>query len=181
MFKLFLKLTFLMIIFVSFNKGFSQDPPPSDGESIIFQDTLLDHLVGIWELTGVVAGDSVEITFEAKWVLNHQFLQLHYQDVNVPSEYEAFVYVGFNHQESLYVVHWLDVFGGHYSETLGYGKSDNNSINFVFNYPDWQLLNTFTWLPDQQKWLSVIEQQNQNGKWHTFAVQEIQKLNQTER
>jgi uncharacterized protein YjaZ len=102
------RVVFCIILLGSLNYVFSQDQLPSDGESTIFQDRLLDHLVGIWKLTGVVAGDSVENIFEAKWVLNHQFLQLHYKDVNVPSEYEALVYIGFNHQQNRYIVHWLD-------------------------------------------------------------------------
>ena len=151
------RLYLLLFIFLCyFNFAFSQDQPLSDGESTIFKDELLERLIGIWELTGVVAGDSVVNTFEARWVLNHQFLQLHYKDVNVPSQYEALVYVGFNHQENRYVVHWLDIFGGSYSESLGFGRRENNSITFVFKSSDSLLHNTFKWFLAASNSLSSI-------------------------
>ena len=146
-----------------------------DGEGTIFKDAFLDKLVGEWQLTGVVAGDSVENTLEAKWVLNHQFLQLHYRDVNVPSQYEALVYIGFNHAKQRYVVHWLDVFGGGYSETLGFGRRDKQSVTFVFESPEGLLHNTFQWLPEQKGWRLVIKQQDKSGAWQVFAVQEMRK------
>ena len=181
MYRLYHNLLLLFIFFCCFNFAFSQDQSLSDGESAIFKDELLENLIGIWELTGVVAGDSVVNTFEARWVLNHQFLQLHYKDVNVPSQYEALVYVGFNHQENRYVVHWLDIFGGSYSEILGFGRRENNSITFVFKSSDSLLHNTFKWFPNQQKWVSYIKQQDQDGKWQSFAIQEIHKKTKRKR
>jgi hypothetical protein len=35
-----------------------------------------------------------------------------------------------------YVAHWIDVFGGRFSETLGYGKRAGDEIDFIFEYPD---------------------------------------------
>jgi hypothetical protein len=68
-----------------------------------------------------------------------------------------------------YVVHWLDVFGGRLSETLGYGKREGNSIRFVFEYPDGPFTNTFAWKPKLRKWQWVLETRNKDGKWTNFA------------
>jgi len=34
------------------------------------------------------------------------------------------------------VLHHLAIFGGRYSETLGYGARNGNEVRFVFEYPD---------------------------------------------
>src|SRR4051794_20145791 len=59
------------------------------------QDGLLDSLVGEWQVTGVVrAKKKTEKVVRAAWVLNHQFVELHYRDRATPSTYEAIVYIG---------------------------------------------------------------------------------------
>lgn len=164
----------IILLLLVLQVGFSQDQP-ADGEHARFEDPLLENLVGIWKLTGVVAGDPVTNTFEAKWILNHQFLQLHYQDINFPSQYEAWVFIGFNHAEKRYVVHWLDIFGGRYSETLGFGQRENHTIRFLFKSTEGGLQNTFTWFPATQHWSSVIEQTDESGNWQIFASQEMRR------
>lgn len=42
-----------------------------------------------------------------------------------------------------YVAHWLDVFGGRFSETLGFGKREGNSIRFLFENSMAYSTNTF--------------------------------------
>jgi hypothetical protein len=69
-----------------------------------------------------------------------------------------------------YVVHWIDIFGGRFSETLGYGNSqDQHSIRLVFEYPTGPLHNTFAWNPKDGTWSIQIKQKNQKGKWTDFA------------
>lgn len=165
----------IILLFMVFHAGYPQESPV-DSAHTRFDDPLLENLVGVWNLAGVVAGDSVANTFEAKWILNHQFLQLHYQDINVPSQYEALVFIGFNPAQNHYVVHWLDIFGGRYSETPGFGQRENNTIRVLFKSPEGLLQNSFTWFPDTQKWRSVIEQTDPSGTWQIFAIQEMQKL-----
>ena len=66
-------------------------------------------------------------------------------------------YIGYDNMSERYVAHWLDVFGGRFSEPLGYGKRDGNSIRFVFEYPDGHFVNTFVWKPEHGKWQFVME------------------------
>ena len=142
---------------------------PLDGPTRIFNDALLDNLAGEWKLKRQIRGRNVENTMSAEWVLNHQFIRVHMKDVQTPAQYEAMVFIGYDNTSERYVAHWIDVFGGRFSETLGYGTRDRNSIKFVFEYPDGPFHNTFTWNPQMKSWRFLGEQKNKQGKWVTFA------------
>jgi hypothetical protein len=142
---------------------------PLDGPSRIFNDDLLNNLVGDWKLSRQIQGRTAENTVSVEWVLNHQFLRIHMKDVKKPASYEAMVFIGYDNASERYVVHWIDVFGGRFSETLGYGKRGGNSIKFVFEYPDGPFQNTFTWTPETKSWRFLMEQKNKEGKWVMFA------------
>ena len=120
-------------------------PKEVDGENRPFRDSTLDGLVGKWKATGKIVGKRIEQFCEAHWFLNHQFLRVHFIDAAskarrdrrgetvLRAEYEAMVFVGYDNLSERYVVHWLDVFGGRFSETLGFGtRTKRNSIRFVF-------------------------------------------------
>jgi len=101
---------------------------PLDGRHRTFNDDLLENLVGEWKITRRIRGQSLENTATVEWVLNHQFMKVHLKDVQKPSQYEAMVFIGYDNMSERYVVHWIDVFGGRSSETLGYGTRNGNSI-----------------------------------------------------
>ncbi len=142
---------------------------PLDGRERIFHDELLDNLVGDWKITRKFKTRTAENTANVEWVLNHQFLLIKMKDVNNPPQYEANIYVGYDNASDRYVAHWIDVFGGRFSETPGYGTRAGNSIKFVFEYPDGPFLNTFTWNPDKKSWTFLMQQKDPNGKWTLFA------------
>ena len=149
-------------------------PEPLDGPNRIFRDGLLDNLQGRWKLTGIVMRSPREMDLSAEWVLNHQFLLVHEKDTaagkgKIP--YEAQIYIGYDNASDRYVIHWIDIFGGRFSETLGYGTRSGNSIKFVFEYPDGPFHNTFTWNPEEKSWRFFLEQKDAEGKWKTFADQ----------
>ncbi len=152
-----------------------QAQEPLDGRSRIFRDELLDNLVGDWKLTRKIRGQSVENTAKAEWVLNHQFLLVHMKDVSSPPNYEAMIFIGYDNTSERYVAHWIDVFGGRFSETLGYGKRSGNSIKFVFEYPDGPFHNTFTWTSETKKWVFLMEHKDQTGKWGVFAEDTLRR------
>jgi len=140
-----------------------------------FDDPLLDNLSGNWNMNGVVREDSVEYKTEGKWTLNHQFFILHMRDINNPPGYEAMVYIGFNNDKKNYVVHWLDQFGGSYSETLGHGNSKGDSIKILFNYPDGDFKDSFTYSATKNQWHFLLEDKNENGEWQKFAEYILKK------
>ena len=150
--------------------------PPLDGPNHPFKDELLENLVGDWKLTRQIRGQTVQNTVKAEWVLNHQFLRIHMKDVATPAQYEAMVFVGYDNASDRYVVHWIDVFGGRFSETLGYGKRDGASIKFIFEYPDGPFHTTFIWNAADKTWRFLLEQKNKEGKWTAFATDTLRRL-----
>lgn len=146
-----------------------------DGRHRVFRDELLDNLVGSWRLTRKIRGQTVENSIKVEWVLNHQFIQIHMKDVNSSPAYEAMVFIGYDNTSERYVAHWLDVFGGRFSETLGYGTRSGNSIKFVFEYPDGPFHNTFTWDPEARTWTFLMRSKDKTGKWVVFAEDNLRR------
>jgi hypothetical protein len=69
-----------------------------------------------------------------------------------------------------YVAHWLDTFGGRFSEILGFGeKIGRYSIRFVFEGGTGPLHNTLTWNTKRRIWNMRIVQKNEKGKWTLFG------------
>jgi hypothetical protein len=145
------------------------DSTPPDGPHRIFRDSLLDQMVGSWEMRGTVRGKSVEYRARAEWVLNHQFLRLELQDVTSPPVYQASVFIGYDFAGNRYVAHWLDGFGGWASETLGYGQRRGQAIDFLFDYPNGLFQNTMTWNPDRRGWSLALRARDRGGNWQPFA------------
>ena len=160
---------FICFLFVAAEIGIGFAQQPVDGREHIFHDQLLDNLVGDWKITRKFKTRTVESSASAEWVLNHQFLLIRIRDVSSPPQYEANVYIGYDNTSERYVAHWIDLFGGRFSETLGYGTRSGNIVKFVFEYPDGPFLNTFTWNPDKKSWSFLMQQKDQSGKWTLFA------------
>ena len=165
------KLTLLVLALSLF--AFPQsNSEPLDGPNRPLKDDLLGNLEGQWKLQGMMVGHPGDADLDAGWVLNHQFLKIHEKGTtSIPGRppYEADVYVGYDNASERYVIHWIDIYGGRFSETLGYGTRSANSIKFVFEYPDGPFHNTFTWNPDSKTWRFLLEQKNQQGKWSVFS------------
>jgi hypothetical protein len=138
-----------------------------------FKDPLLDNLVGRWDAPGLVHGRDVHSTLTAQWVLDHQFLELKLEDTATPSAYDAWIFIGYDFRSERYVVHWLDVYGGRSSETLGYGTRAGESVRFVFEYGDGPFRNALTWMPAEKGWHWLIESKDQAGRWKTFAEYDL--------
>ena len=134
-----------------------------------FQDALLDNMVGHWSLTGTLVGKPIRHTVDVQWILGHQFLQIHEVDGNAPPQYEAMPTIGYDDVTKRYVAHWLDVFGGRYSETLGYGVRTGDEIGFDFQYPDGPFHTVFRWEPDKNDWRWLMTEKNKKGQVRPFA------------
>src|ERR1700689_4673787 len=138
-----------------------------------WQDELVDRMSGNWKVEGRVLGREAHHEVTAEWVLNHQFLRIHEKTAATApvseSRYEAFWFLGYDAVSERYVLHLLDVFGGRFSETLGYGTRDGNSIRFLFEYADGPFHTTYRWSPQDDTWQWVMEQKDKAGKWTPFA------------
>jgi Protein of unknown function (DUF1579) len=138
-----------------------------------WHDNLVDHMIGKWKLEGQVMGRDAHHEVEAEWVLNHQFVRIHEKtEASAPGSekrYEAIWFLGYDPTSERYVVHLLDMFGGRFSETLGYGTRDGSTIRFVFEYPDGPFHTTYQWSPENNTWQWLMTQKDKEGKWTTFA------------
>lgn len=157
----------ILVLLVATTGLAAQQPP--DGKDRVFQDSLLDRLTGSWTMSGEVHGRPATLSLRAQWVLNHQFLELEMRDVKDPPAYEAAVYVGFDNASDRYVAHWLDDFGGRWSETLGYGRRQGAAITFVFEYPDGPFHTTFTCDRSGAQWSVLMQDRAPDGAWREFA------------
>jgi hypothetical protein len=84
--------------------------------------------------------------------------------------YEAHIYIGYDNASDRYVIHWIDIFGGRFSEILGYGTRSGNSIKFVFEYPDGPFHNTFTWNSGDNSWRFFLEQKGADGNGNRLPI-----------
>ena len=129
---------------------------PLKGPDAVFHDDLLDHLVGKWNITGMVHGEPSTQHLDAEWVLNHQFLRVRQKSVehvgHTNVRYEGVYFIGYDNAGKRYVTHLLNVFGGHDSEVLGYGQRSGNEIKFVFADTEGSISTRFIWQPDSKTW-----------------------------
>lgn len=148
-------------------------PEPIDDASRPLRDSVLDQMVGHWQVSRVMGGSTTPSTADVSWVLNHQFIQLHYvPDRSSAQPYEAIVYIGYDNMSERYVAHWIDIFGGRVSETMGFGTPLPNGIRLVFEYPDGPFTNTMTVDPATHRLSFLLRQKNARGEWTTFATEE---------
>jgi len=164
---------FLAITFSLNSISFGQDTLKCDPNR--FEDELLNKLAGQWDLTGKIGNRPVENNFSAQWILNHQFIELNFVDVASPPSYIAKVSIGYDCISERYVVHWLDNFGGRFSETLGYGIKKGQTIEFRFEYPDAPFINKFTYDNKNDSWHLHMTTKNDKGEWIVFGDEYLKR------
>jgi hypothetical protein len=154
------------VLFLSLELATAQPPPA-------LQDPFLDNFVGDWRVERKKGnGQTVQTSVHVEWVLRHQFIQLHYGSALAATEYEAFVFIGFDAAAKNYVCHWMDIFGGSFSE-LGLGKIDQKLPAIEFRFGG-DLTNKFTFDRQTKTWTSLIRQ-TEKGEWKTFAEEKWTK------
>jgi len=117
-------------------------------------------------MEGTIRGKPAQHAVVAQWVLNHQFLQIHEIDTaGSKPGYEAIVMIGYDNASDRYVAHGTDIYGGRFSETLGYGHRSGEEIEFVFEYPDGPFHTTFRGLPGMKSWQWQMQTKDQAGRW----------------
>jgi hypothetical protein len=147
-----------------------------------WRDDLVNAMAGTWKLEGQIKVHSTQHEIQAEWVFNHQFLRIHEKtNANAPADErrcEATWFLGHDPISERYILHLLDVFGGRFSETLGYGVRDGNAIRFVFEYPDGPLHTTYRWPPEKDTWQWLMQQKDESGKWTNFADLKLTRVQQ---
>jgi hypothetical protein len=145
----------LMAAFVT-NVALSQNKKDStDGR---FHKDLFDRLEGTWKVSSVAHGFSSTGVITGKWILNHQFFQLHFKGNeiipwwNMPMEYEEFI--GYNHHKERYTVHGISIEGdADLSEGFCYGYRNGNEFKTIAKFSsDTSIIQRFLWEPATKTW-----------------------------
>jgi hypothetical protein len=141
----------------------------------IFQDSLLDHMIGKWILQGTIAGKETIHDIVTEWVLGHQYVRLQEisREKNPDGEpaYEAIVFIGWDEPSSQYACLWLDITGGGglSAQAIGHGKRNGNEIAFLFKGSDGSIFHTtFVYAKDTDTWKWLMDGE-ENGKLQPFA------------
>lgn len=132
-------------------------------------EEFLDALRGSWTMSGTVMGQPVHYRAIAERAIKGAFLQLHMVDAARPPQYQADVYLGYDAKAGDYVVHWLDEFGAAGARVVGTGRRDGQRLVVSFPYADGAFRDTFTRDPATDSWTLLLESQDQDGHWSTFA------------
>ena len=150
-----------------------------------WQDDLVDHLAGSWKMSGTISRQGAHHDVHAAWILNHQFLRIEERTASdAPAgehRYDAVWFLGFDTVSSTYVLHLMDIFGGRFSETIGRGKRDHNTLRFEFAYPDGLFRSTYEWNPATRQWRWRMEQQDAKGGWSPSADLDLVRVSASAR
>jgi hypothetical protein len=132
-------------------------------------DAYLDALQGRWIMDGTLGGKSVRYFVDGQRVLQGKFVKLHIADAGPPPQYEADVYIGFDAKAKDYIAHWLDRFGAPGARVVARGERQGQRLVLIFPYAEGAFRDTFTWQPESRSWSALLESQNSNDTWSTFA------------
>jgi len=103
-----------------------------------------ERLAGCWRIQGVVAGQQVRHLAKGEWRLDHSYFV--YQEQSAPKEpaYSAVAFFG-RRDDGKLVMHWLDIYGGQYSQTTGFGEEKADRIEVDTPYPAAPMHSVITW------------------------------------
>lgn len=129
----------------------------------------LKALDGDWIMDGDVMGEPVRYRMAAGPTLQGAFTEIHMNDVQVPSQYEARVFIGHDGDSGNVIAHWMDSFGARYSIPHGTGTVSGDRIEFTLPYAHATFRDTFTHDAASDTWQFVIEAAQPDGSWKHFA------------
>lgn len=135
----------------------------------------LAGLSGEWELTGTVQGKPAHYRAHGAWVLNGTWLEFSMRDVATPPAYEAQVYLGYDRSADDYIAHWLDKFGAAGARVVATGHLNGRTLVLAFPYAWGAFRDTLT-LADAGRGTLLIESQEKDGRWSTFALYQMKRL-----
>jgi len=146
---------------------------PAQAAGPAAMDSLLDHLVGQWQMTGTVRGRAATYSLDAARVLQGSFVELHMVDRAEPPAYEARVFIGVDTAGKRYIAHWLDRFGAAYSIPDATGSARGDTLELDFPYPSGAFRDTFAYDPRTDSWYFRLEAADSAGGWGLFADYQV--------
>lgn len=144
--------------------------------------SLLDHLAGSWILKSKIAGKQTTHDVQARWILRHEYLELHEvsrekNDQGEPA-YEATILVSWDPKVSQYACLWLDSTAGGAltSQVTCRATPSGDSIPFLFTIsPSDSIHTTFIYREASDTWQWLIENVT-SGKSDRFADVELSRV-----
>jgi hypothetical protein len=130
---------------------------------------ILQKLDGNWVATGDVREKPVQYDVIATPALQGKFTEISMNDIQLPSQYEARIFIGFDSDSNQIIAHWMDSFGAQYSIPHGTGSISDKTIEFIVPYPDSSFRDRFEYYPESDTWILEITAQQPNGSWKHFA------------
>jgi hypothetical protein len=147
---------------------------PVSGQSV-FNDPLLDRMVGNWILEGTIEGKPTTHEVAVEWVLSHQYLRLHEvsreKDAKGLAAYEAIIFLGWDERSKEYACLWLDNTGGGglAGQAIGHAKRSGNEMAFLFKGGNGSLFHTtFVYDKGTNTWQWGMDGE-EGGKLQPFA------------
>ena len=159
-----------MFAFLLLTAGSSHAIEPAEPNSE--RPALLKKLDGQWIMSGDVLVKPVKYDMQAFPTLQGRFTELHMNDVQVPSQYEARVFIGADKDGEI-IAHWLDSFGAMNSVPPGTGRISEESISFNIPYASGTFRDKMTYKTESDSWKLTIEGQSASGAWEHFAQYSI--------
>jgi len=136
---------------------------------------LLRQLDGNWTMSGDVRGKPVTYRMVAAPALQGTFTELRMMDVQVPAQYEAAVFIGYDAAGKTVIAHWMDSFGARYSIPHGAGQIAGDVIEFTISYASGQFRNTWRFDAATSSWQFALEAAQPDGSWKHFARYEVKR------
>jgi hypothetical protein len=143
------------------------------------RDSLLEHMTGKWVLQGTIEGKETTHDIDAQWVLGHEYIQIkevsREKDVDGKPVYEAIVYISVNETTKQYSCLWLDNTGSGdlNAKAIGQATGNGNKLAFLFNINEKSIFHTtFTYNQSEDTWQWLMDDE-ENGKWQSFAKMKL--------
>ena len=146
-----------------------------DHPTISERPAALKALDGDWMMTGDVMGEPVTYRMRGGPTLQGAFTEIHMDDVQRPSQYEARAMLGYDAESRSVIVHWMDSFGAKYSVPHGSGTLTDDSIRFTIPYAGGSFRDTFTYDAATDSWRFVLEAGQPDGSWKHFARYDVRR------
>lgn len=138
-------------------------------------DSLLDHLIGNWVLTGPMDGKQVVHDVSFTWVLGGEYVEMHEvsreRTATGAPAYEAVVYLVHDPHTHEYAMMWMDNtdYNAFYPGGVGHGQAAADSIAFLFTYtPTTSFHTTFVYDRAADRWAWRMDN-DANGARRPFA------------
>ncbi len=138
------------------------------------QKELLGKLVGHWTMSGNIGKSQTVHDFDASWVLNEEYVQIHEVSHEVKADgkpkYEAIILMVWDPKLKQFACMWLDTtgYGVFTQDGVGKGTPDGDKMPFFFGTKDDGIHTTFAYDRSKDSWTCEIDNLTA-GKVSPFA------------